>query len=328
MDCALFPILGTATSLGSEMSREEADHKLGWMEVVQGLGQVRRLPAGTIVWREGDPGDCVLVLLRGQVEIVAGPLDETAIVLRTMGAGSVMGEIACLQGTRRSATVRAVEDCEAVFLPAPIFQELLDRNFHLMKEIFYRLLEYIRELTLDVVQRHGQAITDQLTGLYNFAFFRDRLALELAWARSRGDTIGLAIFDIDHFKHYNDASGHQAGNQVLESMAVLLKDAGQRGDILARYGGEEFIALLHGAGLKDTVAFAEEFRRRVESAQSLFSGSASQPGGRLTISGGAAVFPLDARTGAALIEAADARLYEAKRQGRNCILPMPEADAG
>jgi diguanylate cyclase (GGDEF)-like protein len=310
------------------MSREEADDKPGWVEVAQGLCPARRLPAGTIIWREGDPGDCVLILLRGRVEIVAGPLDETAIVLRTMDAGSVMGEIACLQRTRRSATVRAVEDSEVVFLPAPVFQELLDQHFHLMKEIFHRLLVYIQDLTLDVVHRHGQAITDQLTGLYNFAFFRDRLTLELEWARSRGDTVGLAIFDIDHFKNYNDANGHQAGNQVLEALAAILKDAGQRGDILARYGGEEFIALLHGASLKDTAAFAEEFRRRVESAQSLFSGSASQPSGKLTISGGAAVFPLDARTGTTLIEAADALLYEAKHRGRNRIMPPPEADAG
>lgn len=302
--------------------------KPGWVEVVQGLWPAQQLPAGTVIWHEGDPGDCVMVLLRGRVEVVAGPLDETAVVLRTMDAGSVIGEIACLQGSRRSASVRAVEDSEVVFLPAPVFQELLDRHFHLMKEIFHRFLEYIRGLTRDVVQRHGQAITDQLTGLYNYAFFRDRLAQELLWARSRGDTVGLAIFDIDYFKHYNDTNGHQAGNQVLETMAVVLKDAGRRGDILARYGGEEFIALLYGAGLKDASAFAEEFRRRVESTQGLFPGAASQPGGKLTISGGAAEFPQDARTGSALIEIADARLYEAKHRGRNCILPPPETDAG
>ena len=300
----------------------------GWAETVRGLYPARQLPAGTIIWREGDPGDCVLVLLRGRVEIVAGLLDETAVVLRTMEAGSVIGEIACLQRAQRTATVRAVEEIEAVFLPAPVFRDLVDRHSHLMKRVFYQLLDYVRGLTRDVVHCHDRAITDRLTGLYNFAFFKDRLALEVDRARSRSDSIGLAIFDIDHFKHYNDANGHQAGNQALEAMAALLKDTGRRGDILARYGGEEFIGLLYGASLKDTVVFAEEFRRRVGANQDNFSGAASQPGGRLTISGGAAVFPSDGRTGAALIEAADARLYEAKRRGRDCILPAPEADAG
>jgi len=310
--------------MGLEMTGAAADHDPpGWVEVVRGIYPARPLPAGTVIWREGDPGDCVLVLLRGRVEIVAGPLDASAVVLRTMEAGSVIGEIACLQRAERTASVRALEDIEAVFLPAPVFRELLDRHTHLMKTVFYQLLDYVRGLTRDVVHCHDRAITDRLPGLYNFAFFKDRLALEVERARCRGDSIGLAIFDIDHFKHYNDANGHPSGNQALEAIAALLRETGRRGDILARYGGEEFIGLLYGAGLVDTVVFAEEFRRRVAAHQSLFSGAASQPGGRLTISGGVAAFPGDARTAAALIEAADTRLYDAKHAGRNRILPAP-----
>jgi diguanylate cyclase (GGDEF)-like protein len=137
-----------------------------------------------------------------------------------------------------------------------------------------------------------------------------------------GDPVALAMFDIDHFKHYNDSHGHQEGNRVLQKVAELLRRTGRRGDVVARYGGEEFVALLYGATASDGWRFAEAFRSAI--AAQGFPGEASQPLGRLTVSGGVATFPLDAQDDIGLIKAADTRLYRAKETGRNCTVG-PEA---
>jgi diguanylate cyclase (GGDEF)-like protein len=169
-----------------------------------------------------------------------------------------------------------------------------------------------------VTRTHHRAITDTLTHLYNFGFFRERLDIEVDRARHTGDLVSLAMFDIDHFKHYNDIHGHQEGNGVLVRVAGILKGTGRRGDIVARYGGEEFVALLYGARREEAVRFAEAVRRGIETHD--FPGGATQPMGRITLSAGVATFPLDASGDETLIKAADLNLYRAKETGRNRVL--------
>jgi len=105
---------------------------------------------------------------------------------------------------------------------------------------------------------------------------------------------------------------------VLAGVAALLKETGRRGDIMARYGGEEFVALLYGARRDEAVAFAETVREAVLRQE--FPGGRNQPGGRVTISGGAATFPADGQSDEALIKAADENLYRAKEGGRNRVV--------
>ena len=154
-----------------------------------------------------------------------------------------------------------------------------------------------------------------LTGLYNYGFFRERLALELERAQLTGDPLALVMFDIDYFKKYNDTHGHQEGNRVLVKVAEILKETGRRGDVVARYGGEEFVALLYGASASDAWQFAETFRHAI-SAQA-FTRDAGKPPDHITVSGGVATFPHDAQDDLALVKAADIRLYEAKEKGRD-----------
>jgi diguanylate cyclase (GGDEF)-like protein len=123
------------------------------------------------------------------------------------------------------------------------------------------------------------------------------------------------MFDIDHFKHYNDHHGHHEGNKVLQKVAEMLRGTGRRGDVLARYGGEEFVALLYGATASDAWRFAESFRQGV--GMQGFTGEETQPLGRMSISGGVATFPLDAQDDITLVRVADSRLYQAKERGRN-----------
>jgi diguanylate cyclase (GGDEF)-like protein len=140
-------------------------------------------------------------------------------------------------------------------------------------------------------------------------------------ARETGDQLAVVLFDIDHFKHFNDTNGHEEGNVVLSTLASLMKQVGRRGDILARYGGEEFISLLYGAGRDEAARFAEAVRHAI--GDHAFPGGEKQPGGRVTLSGGVAVFPDDAPDAQVLIEAADRNLYRAKEAGRNRVVSSP-----
>jgi diguanylate cyclase (GGDEF)-like protein len=279
------------------------------------LGREVSLPAGAVLWNEGDAGDHVVILVDGRLEVAHQTPDGEEITLRHLYPGAVAGEMAALDGQARSATVRAHADSRVLLIPAPRFREFLRQRTDVLEQLFWLQLERVRSLTWRVSRTHHRAITDPLTNLYNYGFFRERLALELERAHHTKDPVALAIFDIDHFKHFNDTHGHSEGNLVLQKVAELLRRTGRRGDVVARYGGEEFVALLYGAAASDGWRFAEAFRTAVASHG--FAGEASQPLGRITLSGGIAGFPLDAQDDLGLIKVADARLYKAKECGRN-----------
>jgi diguanylate cyclase (GGDEF)-like protein len=154
---------------------------------------------------------------------------------------------------------------------------------------------------------------DSLTGVGN------RLALDEAIARllDQGDRLrpvrfALILFDIDHFKAYNDEYGHLAGDAALGRLGEILRRATRGGDLAFRYGGEEFLVLLPGADLNGAIAAAE--RVRVAAAED----SRGLP--PFTVSGGVALCdPADGRDPEPLLRRADAALYLAKRAGRNRI---------
>jgi CRP-like cAMP-binding protein len=208
------------------------------------LGTESRLAAGSLLWKEGDPGDSVVLLLDGTLEVIHEAPEGETVVLRTVDAGALVGEIASTDGRARSAAVRARSACRILRIAAPDFRNLLRRRPDMLEELYWLQVERVRSLTRQVTKTHHRAITDPLTHLYNFGFFRERVDIEIERARHTGDLVSLVIFDLDHFKHFNDTNGHQEGNIVLVTVAEILKGAGRRADIMARYGGVEFVALL------------------------------------------------------------------------------------
>jgi diguanylate cyclase (GGDEF)-like protein len=294
------------------------------------LGTETQLGNGVVLWREGDPGDSVALLLEGTLEVVHTPPEGEEVVLRTLEAGAVVGELASTDGRARSATVRARTPCRLLKVPAPDFRNLLRRRPDILEELYWMQVERVRSLTRQVTRTHQRAITDPLTRLYNFGFFRERLEIEVDRAAQTGDLVSLVIFDIDHFKKYNDNNGHEEGNVALTTVSEIIKTTGRRGDIMGRYGGEEFVALLYGATRQEAEALAETVREAVEGAD--FVGGPKQPLGRVTLSAGVATFPWDAQTDEALIKAADENLYKAKEGGRNRVVvsetPEPGSTAG
>jgi diguanylate cyclase (GGDEF)-like protein len=282
------------------------------------LGREVSLEPGAVLWKEGDAGDHVVLLLEGRLEVVHETPDDGEITLRHLYPGAVAGEMAALDGQARSATVRACSASRVVLVPARSFREFLRGRPDLLERLFWLQLERVRSLAGRVSRAHPRAITDPLTGLYNYGFFRERLALEIDRAQQTGDPVALAMFDIDHFKRFNDTHGHQEGNRVLQKVAALLRRTGRRGDVIARYGGEEFVALLYGASASDAWRFAESFRGMVATAE--LPGGDAPVRERVTVSAGVATFPGDGQDDVGLVKAADDRLYRAKQAGRNCTV--------
>jgi diguanylate cyclase (GGDEF)-like protein len=167
-------------------------------------------------------------------------------------------------------------------------------------------------------QKEQMANSDGLTGICNKRFFLTKLADQLHQCEQGHGEFSLFIFDIDHFKNYNDTNGHLAGDEALKITGRLLRETLREDDVPARYGGEEFIVLLPNTPKKGAATVAEKIRAAIQQYE--YPKEKNQPLGDLTISGGVASYPYDGRSSAELISAADEALYRAKRAGRNKVI--------
>lgn len=228
---------------------------------------------------------CVPVVHRGEVLAVLNA--------ESRAVGAFRGQRALLE--------TVADQIAGVLRAARLHAEL--QQAHAQLQAAYRTLD-------------GIARRDSLTGLGNRRWFDERLRERIARAHASGDPLALLLFDVDHFKAYNDGYGHPAGDACLRVLAALtagLFDVGEQR--AARYGGEEFTVILSGADAIEAQARAEHLRATIEARALPHAGS---PRGRVTISIGAANLRPgeDAR---ALIARCDSALYACKRAGRNCV---------
>lgn len=161
-----------------------------------------------------------------------------------------------------------------------------------------------------------QVRTDALTGLYNFRFFSDTLPLEMERSRRSFQALSLIVLDIDHFKKFNDTWGHEVGNQVLVFVARQITLAIRKLDYACRFGGEEFIVLLPNTDLRQAKNVAERLREAIENTPLVYE----QQSLSVTASLGVDEFRGNhSDTSEGFVERVDAWLYQAKRDGRNCV---------
>lgn len=155
------------------------------------------------------------------------------------------------------------------------------------------------------------ARTDALTGLPNHRLFRERLEREFLWAVERDLPLSLLLLDVDHFKHFNDTFGHQAGDEVLRKVAAVLRDHCKGTVFAARYGGEEFAVILPEMPVEVAVEFADELRQAIASVPCCYR--------QITASVGVSTADMNTLSPDSLIEEADRALYVSKREGRNRV---------
>jgi diguanylate cyclase (GGDEF)-like protein len=257
------------------------------------------LVGGEEVAREGEPAG--LAELVGEVEseaLASGEARET-----TTDAGTALAHPLAAAGG-------GLAGCVSVWRRTGAFSEGERDLFHYLAGQAAVSLDNVA--LHETVQR--QAVTDELTGLFNHRRFQEGLSQEIERSRRFGHGLGLVMLDIDNFKNVNDTYGHQVGDRVLAEVARVLRQFSREIDEPARYGGEELAVVLPGTDLEGAFNLAERVRAGIEAlAFPLENGRTLH----VTASFGAASMPESADDQQGLIAAADAALYVAKRSGKN-----------
>jgi len=182
--------------------------------------------------------------------------------------------------------------------------------------------------TISKAKVYEESITDGMTKLFIHRYFQVRLDDELNRSKRYGTKIALILFDVDHFKKFNDTYGHQQGDIVLIESAKIVKDSVRLNiDVPCRYGGEEFTIVMPETDAPGAFVVAERLRKRIEAYE--YPGQAVPL--HVTISLGISIFPDDATEKMDLIKKADDALYRAKEAGRNntqIYSDIPPGEAG
>lgn len=177
-------------------------------------------------------------------------------------------------------------------------------------------------LTIAIVTRSQKllrlATLDPLTTLYNRGYVDDRFNIELSRTQRYGQSLTIAVLDVDQFKAFNDTHGHAAGDVALRSLSAILRQSFRQSDTVGRYGGEEFVVLMPETDI-------EAAHQKLESVRATIASSPiNLPSGvklnSITISAGLAEFPAEGSNEADLFAIADERLFQAKRAGRNRVI--------
>ena len=243
-------------------------------------------------WHAGWLGAALVVIVGMLLVPTLAPIDRFPFVLSALmaTATSLIGQRIWQQRLRR----------------------MLEQQFELRRLSRYSQLQEARVSDLNR-ELSRTARIDTLTGIGNRRALDEALALLLDQGeRVRPPRFAVLLFDLDHFKAFNDEHGHLAGDDALSRMGAVLRQVTRRPDLAFRYGGEEFLLLLPDVSLPDAVAVAERVRSAVE--DDIYG----VPG--FTVSGGVALCdPSDGRDPAPLLRRADGALYLAKRAGRNRI---------
>ena len=168
--------------------------------------------------------------------------------------------------------------------------------------------------------------TDSLTGIANRRYLEEKLASEWARGVRSQQQLALIMLDVDYFKDFNDAYGHQAGDECLRLVTGAIRVACRRpGDFCARYGGEEFVVVLPETSEDDALLIADEIRQRV---MTLEMEHATSEFGLVTVSlGVAAAVPAKDGSYENLLRLADMALYQSKASGRNQVTASAAMDA-
>ncbi len=262
-----------------------SDIRLGGLDGIGVLTEVKRIDPDTqvlIITSYASMETAIMSLRAGAYDYLIKPFEDLDLVT--------------------AAVDRAIEKIRFV-VENQVLVETLKRN----KQELERLNDVLREM----------AIRDGLTGLYNHRYFYEILETEIDRATRHGHVFSIIFIDVDFFKRYNDSHGHLEGDKVLRELGDIFRKRLRKTDTVARYGGEEFVVILPETHKSVAKLLADEIRKMVE--EHPFEGEDVQPGGKLTVSSGVALFPEDGSDADALMKSVDDALYQAKNSGRNTV---------
>ena len=282
--------------------------------------QRRSLGRGQILLEPGQHNDELFIVLDGTLTV---KLALNGDAISTLGRGDCTGEMSLLDSTHTSAWVLAESDCELMVLSAEQLWSLLTHSHLVALNLLSILSERVRSDNhlIDKSQQlknfyEYHARVDALTGLNNRRWLDAAIARLARRTHHAGDSLGVIMLDIDHFKRYNDTQGHINGDVALRAVAQVIRQHLRPNDLAARYGGEEFVVLLPNTSLSSAMDIAA---RLVAATRDMTvtdgHGRALPP---VTVSAGVACGDPDGGEGE-LLSVADSALYRAKRLGRDCV---------
>ena len=303
-------------------------------ELFASVGRERVVQSGERIFRRGDPGEVMYLIVQGEIELDFG----SDLALKRLGAFEFFGELGLLVGEHtRSADATAVVEGRLVELGHDGFQRLVERDPALVAQFLRRAItrvvlneqSLIRQLrrrnndleaaldnlyatTHQLNQTEELIRTDELTGLYN----RRGLTLHLQECRRQGVTtgLGLILVDCDRFKQINDDHGHLVGDRVLQNIASILRSVAGADDVACRLGGDEFCLLVRAQDRDEVLRYAEFIAATTRSLMKLQQSVPTI----CPVSIGASVIDPE-RDWNDWYARADAALYESKRMGGNRI---------
>lgn len=288
----------------------------------------RRLEAGEVLLRGGEPNDTMYLLTEGQLEVHLTSIDDDPIAF--IAVGETVGELSLLDGSVASASVVASTESTVLAVTEDQFWELVNGSHAFAVELLVKLAERLRAnnstVSRNVLRRRmyeRAAMFDGLTGIHNRRWLDDTLHRMVARHREHGGVLCVALIDIDHFKQFNDTFGHDAGDFVLTGVATTLAANLRPTDLVARFGGEEFVIIFPETALTAAASVADRLRTAVATRDFAMPGDRALP--RVTISIGVAQLEPD-QTVPSLLKVADTAMYRAKRSGRNRVLAASASD--
>jgi diguanylate cyclase (GGDEF)-like protein len=283
------------------------------------------LKAGDLVFREGDEGRELYVIIEGRIHTSMLLAGGKELHIADTGAGDFFGDMAIIEHAPRSATCRADSPCRLLSLSREDFYWLIEEQPQTAMKIMYRMLNIISGRldktgsVLSEMVRWGEdarkrAITDEFTGLFNRRYFDESFASSLARARAGGTALAFVMIDMDHFGGLNKTYGEAFGDKVILAASKIYRESFRKSDILARYGGDEFSFLLPGTDAESAAKLCGAMAQKLRALR-----FPEAPDIAVTLSVGVASFPEHGGTEEALKDAADRAVYAAKEAGRDRV---------
>jgi two-component system cell cycle response regulator len=343
------------------LERDDLRQAFGTIEPADVAHEARDVPTGSV---EGDPRDAAAPPAEAPPP---DPLEELAALMPDLldGAAATLDRVAALIAQAVSAESVLVRMDDAIGRHGPdrdvgdaLLVHTISRNGEKIGAIRVGrstsggysiedvqrvrghavVLGRLAEAAARAERWRQLALADELTGLPNRRHLMSFLDETLKQAEAAKSTVTALVFDIDDFKRYNDRYGHDAGDEILCEVGRLFVQCSRRTDMVARHGGDEFVVVfwdpegprtLGSRHPEGVLMIVQRFRAALKKHRFSRLGQDSQ--GVLTISGGLAHFPWQARTAAELLEAADRALLRAKEAGKNRFYILGDetaADAG
>ncbi len=213
-----------------------------------------RITKGETLFREGDEGAEMFILLGGTIGITVTLSDGNEMTISEIHTGDFFGEMSIIEQLPRSASAVALEDTDLLSLDAADFMKLIDTAPEAAVKILHKMLginalrlnstgRFVSEMVQWGENARRRAITDEATGLFNRRYLDDTIDSLFRRAKMEKKYFSYAMFDLDRFGALNKQYGLQFGDQVIVAMAKKFSEAFTESDILVRYGGDEFIFL-------------------------------------------------------------------------------------